>query len=57
MALPARQRQVLYLRYRADLPFGDIAEILGITAAGARSIATQATDRLRLLAGATGGES
>ena len=45
--LPARQRQVLYLRYRADLPFDEIAEILGMTASAARSHSTQATATLR----------
>jgi RNA polymerase sigma factor (sigma-70 family) len=30
--LPARQRQVLYLHYAADLPFEEIAGILGISA-------------------------
>ena len=34
---PERQRQVLYLRYRADLPFEDIGEVLGISASAARS--------------------
>jgi len=45
--LPARQRQVLYLRYRADLPFEEIGEILGMTASAARSHSTQATATLR----------
>jgi RNA polymerase sigma factor (sigma-70 family) len=47
--LPGRQRQVLYLRYRADMSFDEIAALLGITAGGARAIATMATDRLRML--------
>ena len=50
--LPARQRQVLYLRYRADLAFEDIATVLGITPAGARHTAAKAIDRLRLLTSA-----
>ena len=45
--LPERQRNVLYLRYRADLPFDEIGEVLGITASAARSHATQATATLR----------
>ncbi len=45
--LPTRQRQVIYLRYRADLPFDDIGVVLGMTASAARSHATQATHTLR----------
>jgi RNA polymerase sigma factor (sigma-70 family) len=45
--LPQRQRHVLYLRYRADLSFEDIAAVMGITASAARSHATQATATLR----------
>ena len=45
--LPVRQRQVLYLRYRADLSFEEIALTLGITASAARSHATQAMATLR----------
>lgn len=45
--LPERQRQVLYLRYRADLPFEEIGEVLGISASAARSHATQAMASLR----------
>jgi RNA polymerase sigma factor (sigma-70 family) len=45
--LPPRQRQVLYLRYRSDLPFDDIADVVGITASAARSHATQAMATLR----------
>ena len=46
--LPQRQREVLYLRYRADLPFETIGTMLGITSSAARSHATQALSRLRL---------
>src|SRR5262245_7437261 len=46
--LPERQRSVLYLRYRADLPFETIGRVLGITASAARSHATQAVGTLRL---------
>lgn len=45
--LPPRQRAVLYLRYRADLPFERIATIMGITANGARNDASAATATLR----------
>ena len=46
--LPDRQRSVLYLRYRADLPFDAIGRVLGITASAARSHATQAVGALRV---------
>jgi RNA polymerase sigma-70 factor (ECF subfamily) len=46
-ALPERQRAVLYLRYRADLPFDRIGIVLGITASAARSHATIAVATLR----------
>lgn len=45
--LPSRQRQVLYLRYRSDLSFEEIGEVLGITASAARSHTTQALATLR----------
>jgi RNA polymerase sigma-70 factor (ECF subfamily) len=45
--LPPRQRQVLHLRYRADLPFEDIAAVLGITPGAARSHAAHALATLR----------
>jgi RNA polymerase sigma factor (sigma-70 family) len=44
--LPERQRAVIYLRYRADLTFDQIAEVLGIAAVSARSHASRAVDRL-----------
>jgi RNA polymerase sigma factor (sigma-70 family) len=46
--LPERQRSVIYLRYRADLPFETIGRVLGITASAARSHATQAVKTLRM---------
>ena len=46
--LPERQRAVLYLRYRADLPFDAVARVLGITSSAARSHATQAVAMLRV---------
>jgi len=45
--LPPRQRQVVYLRYRADLAFERIGEVLGISAASARSNAARGIARLR----------
>ena len=45
--LPARQRQVLYLRYKADLTFDEIAATMGITAGGARAVANKALTSLR----------
>jgi RNA polymerase sigma factor (sigma-70 family) len=45
--LPARQREVLYLRYRADLPFDDVGAALGITANAARSHCSTALATLR----------
>jgi RNA polymerase sigma factor (sigma-70 family) len=45
--LPIRQRQVLYLRYRADLSFEEIGGVLGISASAARSHATHAMMTLR----------
>jgi len=46
-SLPPRQRVVLYLRYRADLPYERIATIMGITANGARNDASAAVRSLR----------
>jgi RNA polymerase sigma-70 factor (ECF subfamily) len=45
--LPKRQRAVLYLRYRADLPFDQIGQVLGITASAARTHSTAAVSTLR----------
>ena len=45
--LPARQRQVLYLRYRSDLSYEEIGHVLGITASAGRSHATQALATLK----------
>jgi RNA polymerase sigma-70 factor (ECF subfamily) len=47
--LPARERATLYLRYRADLSFEQIGEVMGITPASARTYASRGTDRLRQL--------
>jgi RNA polymerase sigma factor (sigma-70 family) len=45
--LPERQRAAVYLRYRADLPFDEIGEILGIAPPSARSHVSRALDTLR----------
>ncbi len=45
--LPTRQRQVLYLRYAADLPFDEIAGILGISASAARTHASRGLATVR----------
>ena len=45
--LSARQRQVVYLRYQADLTFDEIGTILGISASAARSHCTFALAALR----------
>ena len=45
--LPDRQRQVLYLRYRADLPFDEIGSVLGIDASSARANASRGIASLR----------
>jgi RNA polymerase sigma-70 factor, ECF subfamily len=53
--LPARERTTLYLRYRADLSFDQIGEVMGITPASARTYASRGVERLRALLGAEGG--
>jgi RNA polymerase sigma-70 factor, ECF subfamily len=45
--LPPRQRQVLYLRYAADMTFEDVGATLAISASAARSHDTQARASLR----------
>jgi RNA polymerase sigma factor (sigma-70 family) len=45
--LTQRQRQMLYLHYRADLPFEQVAAVLGITSGAARSHASRAIEQLR----------
>jgi RNA polymerase sigma-70 factor (sigma-E family) len=47
-ALPARQRAVLVLRYFADLPDAEIAEVLGCSVATVRSQAARALAKLRV---------
>jgi RNA polymerase sigma factor (sigma-70 family) len=45
--LPLRQRQAIYLRYRADLDYPTVASILGISEAGARANVFRAMAQLR----------
>jgi RNA polymerase sigma-70 factor (ECF subfamily) len=54
--LPARERATLYLRYRVDLSFDQIGEVMGITPASARTYASRGVERLRsMLPDAPGG--
>ena len=46
-ALPARQRDVLFLRYQHDLSDEDIGEVLGLSASGVRTLASRALSGLR----------
>lgn len=50
-ALPERQRAAVYLRYRADLAYEQIGQILGIAPPSARSHVSRALDALRLVLG------
>lgn len=45
--LPLRQRQVLYLHYAGDLPFDDVAAVIGISPSAARTHASRALAALR----------
>jgi RNA polymerase sigma-70 factor, ECF subfamily len=45
--LPMRQRQALYLHYAADLPFEEIAGVLGISASAVRTHASRGMATLR----------
>jgi RNA polymerase sigma-70 factor, ECF subfamily len=46
-ALPARQRDVIFLRYQHDLSDEDIGEVLGLSASGVRTLASRAIGGLR----------
>jgi len=46
-ALPPRQREVLFLRYRRDLSDGDIGLVMGLTESGVRSLLARAIQALR----------
>jgi len=45
--LPLRQRQVMYLRYRADMTFEEIGVVMAITPSGARAHVAKASATLR----------
>lgn len=49
--LTERERQVLILRLYLDLPWGDLASIVGLTEAGARTRYYRALERLRFTRG------
>ena len=46
-ALPARQREVVFLRYQRDLSDEEIGEILGLSASGVRTLVARALGALR----------
>ncbi len=46
-ALPARQREVIFLRYQRDLTDAEIGEILHLSASGVRTLASRAIQALR----------
>jgi RNA polymerase sigma-70 factor (ECF subfamily) len=46
-ALPQRQREVIFLRYRRDLTDDEIGEIMGLSASGVRSLLARAIRGLR----------
>ena len=47
LALPARQRDVIFLRYQHDLTDEDIGEVLGLSASGVRTLVSRALNGLR----------
>jgi RNA polymerase sigma factor (sigma-70 family) len=47
IVLTDRQREVLSLRYQRDLTDADIAQIMGLSESGVRSLVARALDRLR----------
>jgi RNA polymerase sigma-70 factor (ECF subfamily) len=49
--LPERERATLYLRYRADLSYEQIGQVMGITTASARTYGSRGVERLRALVG------
>jgi len=49
--LPARERVTLYLRYRADLSFAQIGQVMGITTASARTYGSRGIERVRGMVG------
>lgn len=53
-ALPARQRQAMALRYVADLPEREVAQVMGIAPGTVAATLHAARTRLRALLGTTG---
>lgn len=47
LALPTRQRDVIFLRYQHDLSDEDIGEILGLSTSGVRTLVSRALNGLR----------
>jgi RNA polymerase sigma-70 factor (ECF subfamily) len=47
LALPPRQRDVIFLRYQHDLSDEDIGEVLGLSASGVRTLVSRALNGLR----------
>lgn len=52
--LPARERTTLYLRYRVDLSFEQIGDVMGIKPGAARAYASRGLERLREQLGGAG---
>jgi RNA polymerase sigma-70 factor (ECF subfamily) len=52
--LPARERTTLYLRYRVDLSFEQVGDVMGIKPGAARAYASRGLERLRELLGGAG---
>ena len=52
--LPARERTTLYLRYRVDLSFEQIGQVMAIKPGAARAYASRGVERLRELLGGAG---
>jgi RNA polymerase sigma factor (sigma-70 family) len=46
-ALPERQREVVFLRYRRDMSDAEIGEVMGLSESGVRSLAARAIAALR----------
>ena len=49
--LPERERVTLYLRYRADLSYEQIGQVMGITTGSARTYGSRGLERVRTLVG------
>ena len=46
-ALPERQRELIFLRYREDLTDAEIGTVMGLSESGVRSLAARAIQSLR----------